>query len=178
MELSSKFIQFEGKNLQHDKTAVHGGYYEGIRQDFEIMNIRRQSLQARIEKIKEEIAGLGDLRPGALSLQYNICGNPRCKCKDKPPVKHGPFYQLSYTWHAKSTTCHVRKDDVLEVKQQIRNYRRLRKLVDRWTTLGMALCRLKLQEKHANDPRPPKKGQKSKISQENRIREREIRTSR
>src|SRR5208283_5667718 len=117
------------------------------------MNIRRQSLETRIENIKRQIASLGDLRPGAVSLQYNICGNPRCRCKNNPPVKHGPFYQLSYTWHAKSTTCHVRKDDVSKVKQQIRNYRRLRKLVDRWVTLGMTQCRLKLQEEHETNPR-------------------------
>src|SRR5881396_1273856 len=80
-------------------------------------NIRRQSLEARIEKIKEEIARLGDLRPGASSQQYNACGSPRCRCKEDPSRRHGPFYQLSYTWHSKSTTRHVRKEDVVQVKQ-------------------------------------------------------------
>lgn len=126
------------------------------------MNIRRQSLEARIEKIKEEIAGLGDLRPGALSQQYNACGSPGCRCKENPALRHGPFYQLSYTWHRKSTTRHVRKEDVFQVKQQLRNYRRLRKLVDRWVTLGMELSRLKIREQHEASPTPAKSSRKSR----------------
>jgi len=130
------------------------------------MNIRRQSLEARIEKIKEEIASLGDLRPGALSQQYNACGSPRCRCKEDPSLRHGPFYQLSYTWHAKSTTRHVRKDDVSQVKQQLRNYRRLRKLVDRWVTLGMELSRLRIQEQHEASPPSAKRKRKSRHFEE------------
>jgi hypothetical protein len=91
---------------------------------------------------------LGDVRPGSLSQQYNVCGNPRCRCKATPPRKHGPVYQLSYTWGGKSTTRHVRKEDVPQVKQQLRNYRRLRTLVERWVTLGMELSHLTLQEQH------------------------------
>ena len=41
-------------------------------------------------KIRSQIAVLGELRPGALSQQYNICGNPSCRCKATPPLKHGP----------------------------------------------------------------------------------------
>jgi hypothetical protein len=140
-----------------------------IRQNLGIMNVRPQSLEERIEKIKEEIAGLGDLRPGALSQQYNACGNPRCRCKENPSMKHGPFYQLSYTWRGKSTTRHVRREDVSQVKQQIRNYRRLRKLVDRWVTLGMELSRLKLQAQHEATPRPAKKRLNTRLFEQNRV---------
>ena len=139
-----------------------------IRQDLWTMNIRRQSLEARIEKIKEEIARLGDLRPGALSQQYNACGSPRCRCKEDPSRRHGPFYQLSYTWHSKSTTRHVRKDDVVQVKQQLRNYRKLRKLVDRWVTLGMELSRLRLQEQREASPGATKRRRESQLSEENK----------
>jgi len=132
------------------------------------MNARRQSLQARIEKIKHAIAGLGDLRPGALSQQYNACGNPRCRCKEDPSLRHGPFYQLSYTWRGQSTTRHVRKDDVSQVKQQLRNYRKLRKLVDQWVALGMELSRLKLQEQHETSPRSTKSWRKSQHFEESK----------
>ena len=46
---------------------------------------------------KCDLAALGDLRPGSLSIQYNVCGSPGCRCKADPPVKHGPYYQVSYT---------------------------------------------------------------------------------
>ena len=104
-------------------------------------------LEERIQSIKREIAALGDLRPGALSLQYNICGSPSCRCKADPPLKHGPYPQVSFTWHGKSTTQFVRQDDVEEVRQQLENYHRLRDLLDEWIGLALELSRLRLRER-------------------------------
>ena len=62
------------------------------------MDTRREAtLQRQIGKVKQGLADLGDLRPGSLSTQYNLCGSPGCRCKATPPVKHGPYYQVSYT---------------------------------------------------------------------------------
>lgn len=105
------------------------------------------SLEQRIQSIKREIASLGDLRPGALSMQYNICGNPSCRCKAVPPVKHGPYPQVSFTWRGKSTTQFVREDDVEEVRQQLANYHRLRELVDEWIGLALELSRTRLKQR-------------------------------
>jgi len=87
---------------------------------------------ARIQTIKAELARLGRLRPGTLSRQYNVCGNPTCRCKADPPRKHGPYYQLSYTWQGRSRTEFVRREDLAAVRQHVRNYQRLRALVEKW----------------------------------------------
>ena len=56
------------------------------------MTISREKLLLRqIEKVKGQLAALGDLRPGSLSTQYNVCGTPGCRCKASPPEKHGPL---------------------------------------------------------------------------------------
>lgn len=81
-------------------------------------------------------------------MQYNICGNPSCRCKAVPPVKHGPYPQVSFTWRGKSTTQFVREDDVEEVRQQLANYHRLRELVDQWISLALELSRLRLKQRH------------------------------
>ena len=53
-------------------------------------------LEGRIVEIKNEIMELGEIRNGSVSEQYNVCGNPTCRCKDKDnPQKHGPYYQLT-----------------------------------------------------------------------------------
>ena len=108
------------------------------------MTRRQPSLEARIENLKQAIVRLGDLRPGKLSQQYNVCGKADCRCKADPPQKHGPYYQLSFTRNGKSSTQFVRKEDLAVVRQQLRNYQRLRELIDRWIALGMELSRLKL----------------------------------
>jgi hypothetical protein len=130
---------------------------------------RSQFLEDRIQSIKHEIAALGDLRPGALSLQYNICGSPSCRCKADPPIKHGPYPQISFTWHGKSTTQFVREDDVEEVRGQLENYRRLRDLVDEWIGLALELSRLRLRERR-NVAEAQKNGAKMAKSQQTRKR--------
>ena len=60
--------------------------------------MRKEQLEAQIEKVKAELLKLGPMRPGSLSQQYSACQKPGCKCVDPVhPQKHGPFYQLSYT---------------------------------------------------------------------------------
>ena len=107
---------------------------------------RIQTLEKQLTKIKGELAELGDLRPGSLSEQYNVCGTPNCQCKADPPKKHGPYYQLSYTRKGKSTTRFVRAKDLATVKQQMKNYKRLRTLIDCWIDLAIELAALKMED--------------------------------
>jgi len=127
---------------------------------------RQELLQQRIDKIKQQIAALGDLRPGALSQQYNVCGNPSCRCKATPPVKHGPYYQISVKRHGKSTSQFVREPDLAEVQIQLDNYRRLRELVDKWITLSSEISSLRIRQLRRADGAAKTK-RKSQIPKEN-----------
>lgn len=128
------------------------------------MAVSTESLEKRIRNIKHQITELGDLRPGALSKQYNICGNPTCRCKADPPIKHGPYYQISFTRHGKSSSQFVREEDLDEVQQQLENYRLLRQLVDEWITASAELSGLRLREKRQASKDDIKRT-KSKVSQ-------------
>jgi len=100
--------------------------------------------QARIERIKKSLAELGDMRPGSISEQYNVCGNPTCSCKDAVnPKKHGPYYQLSYTHRGKHTTEHVKREMVSEMRKQLKNYRRFKDLTEEWVDLSVTLAKLR-----------------------------------
>lgn len=121
------------------------------------MKPRMRALEAEIKGIKRKLAGLGDLRPGSLSQQYNVCGSPGCRCKAAPPRKHGPYYQLSYTRKGKDGTRFVKQTDLPLVRQAMANYAHLRKLVDRWIDLATELSDLKL-ELHAAGNTSAKRG--------------------
>lgn len=113
------------------------------------MNPRIHELQRQIDATKKELGTLGDLRPGSLSQQYNVCGTPGCRCKADPPQRHGPYYQLGWTRKGKSTTRFVRAADLTKVRQETRNYERLQSLIDRWLDLSIELCELKTKESRA-----------------------------
>lgn len=104
------------------------------------------SLETQIQRIKQELATLGDIRPGSLSQQFNVCGKPDCRCKADPPKRHGPYNQLSYTWQGRSHTQFVRQDDLPIVEQQLQNYARLRELLNEWIEAGLALSQLRIKQ--------------------------------
>ena len=86
-------------------------------------------MRGRITELKKKILMIGPMHPGSISKQYNICGKARCKCKDpKNPVKHGPYYQLSYTVGGKNSTIFVRKSELKEARKQMKEYHEFRKL--------------------------------------------------
>ena len=74
-----------------------------------------------------------------------------CRCKDpKKPQKHGPYYQLSYTWRGKSTTRFVRSEQVDGMQRKMANYKRFRELVNQWVDLEVGREQAeRAQEKNA-----------------------------
>jgi len=110
------------------------------------MTSRVLALERQIEKLKTKLASIGDLRPGNLSEQYNVCGKPACRCKARPPERHGPYYQLGWTRHGKSTTRFVRRSELVTVRRQLKNYARLKGLLEQWVDLSSELCEIKMQE--------------------------------
>ena len=85
------------------------------------MEKKRGRLRERIERIKAELADLGEMRPGSLTSQ-----------------KRGPsgtYYQLSYTHRGKGRTEYVRPEFAQQIKKQIAAYRRFKKLIDDWVDL-------------------------------------------
>src|SRR2546430_17696295 len=56
----------------------------------------------------------------------------------KDPQKHGPYYQLSFTWRGKSRTRFVRAERLAGIREKIASYKRFRELTDRRHTCAGA----------------------------------------
>ncbi len=100
-------------------------------------NKRLAQIERRIDKIKAELAEIGDMRPGSLTRQYK-----------NPQTQSGPYYQLSYTLDMKSRTAYIRRDCVSDIRRQIRNYKRFKKLCAEWVALGIEHSRLTMKLAH------------------------------
>jgi len=111
------------------------------------MNTKKiKTLQVRIQRIKEKISGIEEMRQGSLSKQFNVCGNPKCRCKDPDnPQRHGPYFQISYTRKGKSTTEFVKKEMAADVKKELKNYQKFKKLMDEWIDLSIEIGKLRRQ---------------------------------
>lgn len=91
------------------------------------------AIERKIEKIKRDLAKLGDMRPGSLTVQTRSWG--------------GEYCQLSYTHQGKGHTEYVPKKQRKQVERQIANYRKFRELTKEWVELGIESCKLKAKPK-------------------------------
>lgn len=95
---------------------------------------RLEKIDQEIERIKAQIGQIGVVRPGSLTRQY------------KDPKKHtGGYYQVSYTHRMKSRTAYVRATFATQVRQQIRDYNKLKQLIERWVALGIEHSQLTMR---------------------------------
>lgn len=95
---------------------------------------RLENIGREIDRIKTQLGQLGVVRPASLTRQY----------KD-PQRQTGAYYQVSYTHRMKSRTAYVRAIFVKEVGQQIRDYNKLKQLIERWVALGIEHSQLSMR---------------------------------
>jgi hypothetical protein len=97
---------------------------------------RLSQIERRIAKIKTELSGIGEMRPGSLTEQF----------KDRRS-KTGSYFQLSYTYKMRSRTEYVRPDQKADVKRWVAEYKKFRELVDEWLDLAVEYSRIKMHKK-------------------------------
>ena len=103
-----------------------------------------EKLEAQIARIKTQLQHHGLMRPGSLSRQYNVCGKPGCRCKDpRRPRRHGPYYQLNFVYRGKKTSRFIRKEILQQVRTELANYKKFRRLTEQWIGLALQLAEAK-----------------------------------
>ena len=95
--------------------------------------MRQNDSERKIKQIKAKLIQLISRRtmlPGGISQHWNVCGKANCRCKDpKRPLKHGPYYQLSFTLEGRSSSFFVKEKDLLQARQLIQNHQQFRKFL-------------------------------------------------
>ena len=94
-------------------------------------NKRLRQIENRIKRIKQQLANIDGIRPGTLTRQY----------KDRKGKK-GAYFQLSYTYKMKSRIDYVRPENVDRIKEEIKNYKKFKKLTLEWIDLGIEHSKL------------------------------------
>lgn len=98
--------------------------------------------EAKVERLQKNLAQLGPMLPGSISEQWNVCGTPGCRCKDPgKPVKHGPYYQLSFTAGGKSSTMFIKKEALPEARRRLKRYQKFKTLCVELVQAYVALAR-------------------------------------
>jgi hypothetical protein len=93
---------------------------------------QERKMEAQIARIKRDLSSLGAMRPGSISRQYR-----------DPKEKRRPFWQISYTRRMKGRSEYVRPENLAALRVETANYRRFRRLVDRWVDVSLRLSQFR-----------------------------------
>lgn len=97
-----------------------------------------ERLEREIEAIQQNLLALDPMHPGSVSRQYQVCGNPACRCMHpKKPQKHGPYYKLAYVHRGKPVCRFVRAACVDDMKARLAAYKTFRTLMEKWIELSI-----------------------------------------
>ena len=101
------------------------------------------AIDHRINEIKAALCALGPIRPGNLSQQYHNAKERR-----------RPYWQISYTHKGKSRTDYIREPLVDDLRVQVEEYAKFRKLTQEWVDLAIERSRAEIADKKSRLPRP------------------------
>lgn len=99
------------------------------------MSTTIKGLEKKIAQTREKLMKLGPMRPGTLGRQYR-----------NPQEKLGGFWQISYTHRMRSRSEYVRPEHLAEVKKELANFAKFKKLTEQWIDLSLELSRLKRKQ--------------------------------
>ena len=102
-------------------------------------------LRRKRRTVQDQLAALGDLRPGSLTPRYRKCGKPTCHCAAEGDPGHGPSWSLTWAVEGKTRTRIIPAEAVEETRAQIAEYRRARTLTRELFEVGTVMCDAQLE---------------------------------
>lgn len=115
------------------------------------------SLIGRRQTLLDEIAAIGDLRPGSLKARFRKCGKPNCHCAADDHPGHGPQWSISRVVKGKMRSRAVPPWALEEARLQVDECHRLRRLTAELIEVGGAIC-----ERRVADRRPAESGKRGR----------------
>ena len=103
-------------------------------------------MAARRDQLRQQLAAIGDLRPGSLVQNYRKCGKPGCRCAAAQHPGHGPYWLLTWSLRGKTRSRSIPASEVEATKAQIAECQRLRRLVAELIDVSDDLCQSRLRD--------------------------------
>jgi hypothetical protein len=94
---------------------------------------RRQQLLAQIAK-------LGFCLPGTLTERLTRCSSPGCRCRQDPPILHGPYHSWTRKINGKTVTRTLTPEQARRYQPWFDDARQLRALTTELEALSLRLA--------------------------------------
>lgn len=85
--------------------------------------------EERRREIVAELGTLGFCLQGSLGVRYLRCGNPRCRCRQSPENRHGPYIYWTRKVSGRTVSRLLSAEQAERYRPWFEDGKRLRKLV-------------------------------------------------
>jgi hypothetical protein len=107
---------------------------------------RLADYERRYRELAAQLAGIGLISSGSLTLRYTHCATPGCKCHGDPPEPHGPYYQWTTKVNGKTRTRRLSASEAKLYKEWIDNDRKMRRLIAQMRQVAAKASEIQLAE--------------------------------
>ena len=98
-------------------------------------------LEARRERLYEELAVTGDFRRGSISENYRRCGKPNCACAQPGHRGHGPRFLWTRSVPGRRTRGRqLSGEEVAKVRAELATYDRYASITAQIVEVNEAIC--------------------------------------
>ena len=119
-------------------------------------------LEQQRARLHQDLAAVGDFRPGNLSAVMRRCGKRNCACADPSHPGHGPQHLLTKKVAGKTVTVNVKPgSDLDKVTSEVANHKRFKQIVGEIVDVSEAICEARPVSPLA-DQAPPSEGSAEK----------------
>jgi hypothetical protein len=99
-------------------------------------------LEQRREVISQQIAQLGDLRPGSVTSTSGRCGKSDCHCHQAGQPGHGPNFRLTYKVKGKSISESLPTPAAIhKAEREVTEFRKFQQLTREFVRTNTEICR-------------------------------------
>lgn len=95
--------------------------------------------QRTLDHIRTELARIGLVLPGSVTVRSYRCGKDNCACHSDPPRLHGPYSQWSRRVANKTVHVNLDPDQLDDYQAFFDTHRRLRGLIEELEALSQAV---------------------------------------
>lgn len=119
-------------------------------------------LEQRREALAQQIAQLGDLRPGCITSTTGRCGKPDCHCHQPEQPGHGPNFRLTYKVNGKSVSESLPTPATIhKAEREVAEFRRFQQLSRQFVQTNTEICRWRSAEREPPTEQEKKRPKRS-----------------
>ena len=118
--------------------------------------------EQRRQTIAQQIAQLGDLRPGSITSTSGRCGKPGCRCHQPGQPGHGPNLRLTYKVDSKTISESLPTPAAIhKAERELAEFRKFQQLSREFVETNAEICHLRPTEDEPQTDQEKKRPRRS-----------------